>query len=166
MNSPERLTVSSTVPTPTGFYSQKLWGFIFPSLELPALLSGLGLGSLTPQVSFLVFIGHTWKWDCLFCHPPPPLPHCHHTVSCPSQLPISAPSTHLDEYFFFKSLVVRLPSSSMFWQFWLFFVLRLVEILFVAVREGEACLHIPLPWLDVSEKVSFLLMSCGKIFKL
>ena len=39
--------------------------------------------------------------------PPPP---CHrHTVSFLPQLPISAPSTHLDEYGLFKSLVVGFP---------------------------------------------------------
>ena len=45
------------------------------------------------------------------------------------QLPITASPTHLNEYFFSKSLVVRLPYSSIFWQFWLYFVLRLVVIL-------------------------------------
>ena len=37
-------------------------------------------------------------------------------------LPISAPPIGLDECFFFISLVVGLPCSSIFCQFWLFFV--------------------------------------------
>ena len=52
---------------------------------------------------------------------------------------------HLDEYFLFKSLVVGLPYSSIFWQFWLYFVLRLVVILLMVVREVKyvyLCLHL------------------------
>ena len=47
-----------------------------------------------------------------------PLPQCYHLVSatpCPLH-PSSTPPSRLDEYFFFKSLVVRLPYSSIFWQ--------------------------------------------------
>ena len=53
-----------------------------------------------------------------------PSPLC--TTPClhasPSIL-VTDPLTHLDECGFIKSLVVRLPYSSIFWQFWLF-VLR------------------------------------------
>ena len=38
-------------------------------------------------------------------------------------LPISTPPTCVDECFFFNSLVVGLPYSLIFWQFWGFFVL-------------------------------------------
>ena len=79
-----RAAVSSTAPTPTGFYSQKLWGFIFPALEPLAARLGLGLISFIPQVSFPIFIHHTWMWDYLFCRPLPP-PHCHHIM--PSLFP-------------------------------------------------------------------------------
>ena len=41
-----------------------------------------------------------------------------------AQLPIFAPPTGLDECFFFISLVVRLPYSSIFCQFWLFLFLN------------------------------------------
>ena len=58
-------------------------------------------------------------------HNPPPrwvhqLPFCRESSppGCPS-LPVSAPPTGLDECFFI-SLVVRLPYSSIFPQFWLF----------------------------------------------
>ena len=43
-------------PTPIDFYSQKLWGFIFPVLEPWAVQSGMGLGLLAPKVSLLIFI--------------------------------------------------------------------------------------------------------------
>ena len=65
---------------------------------------------------------------------------CHLAVnpvcpSCPSppQLPISAPPTCLGEYFFFNSLVVRLPYSLIFWKFWLFFVFKFVVVLLLVV---------------------------------
>ena len=72
---PENLAVSSAVPLPTAFYSQKLWGFIFQALEPQAVQSSLGLGLLDPKVSFLIFIHHMIMWDhlCLFC--------CHHCLS-------------------------------------------------------------------------------------
>ena len=57
--------------------------------------------------------------------------------------PISAPATNLDEYAFFKSLVVGLPYGLIFWQFWVVFVLRLVVILLAVVQGDEACLPIP-----------------------
>ena len=54
--------------------------------------------------------------------PPTPLsPHCHHTASSVPWLLISAPPACLDDYVFFKSLVVRLPYSSISWQFWVLF---------------------------------------------
>ena len=49
------------------------------------------------------------------------------------QLPISTPPTSLDECFFFNSLVVRLPCSSIFCQFWLFFVFKFVVVLLLVV---------------------------------
>ena len=76
-------------------------------------------------------------------------PHCHHTISSPPQLPISILPICLDEYFFFKSLVVGLPYSLVFWQFWLYFVLRLVVIPLVVVQGGEVCLPTTSSWLDV-----------------
>ena len=59
MEYPENLAVSSAAPTPIGFYSQKLWGFFFPVLEPWAVQSDLGLGSLAPKVSLLIFIYYT-----------------------------------------------------------------------------------------------------------
>ena len=53
-------------PTPTGFYSQKLWGFIFLVLEPGVGWSGLGLGSLAPEVPLPVFIHHMWTWGHAF----------------------------------------------------------------------------------------------------
>ena len=43
-----------------------------------------------------------------------------------TRLPVSTPPTGLDECFFFISLVVGLPYSSIFCQFWLLFVFKLL----------------------------------------
>ena len=58
----------------------------------------------------------TQIWDLPLCQLLPllvlQLPPCHE--SSPPQLPISAPPTSLTECFFFNTLVVRLPYSSIF----------------------------------------------------
>ena len=124
-NSPVRLGVSpAAASTPTGVFNQ--W--------------------------FEALFPHTGTLGCVVCHPvhqllprrpaaplpillhnPPPhwvrqpLP-CHESL--PPRLPVSTPPTGLDECFFFISLVVGLPYSSIFWQFWLFFVFKLSSSFF------------------------------------
>ena len=79
-------------------------------------------------------------------HNPPPrqvrqLPPCHE--SSPPWLPVSAPPTGLDECFFFISLVVRLSYSSIFCQFWLFFVFKLLLSFFWLCKEAQ-CVYLRL----------------------
>ena len=57
--------------------------------------------------------------------------------SSPPQLPVSAPPTGLDECFFFISLVVRLPYSSIFCQFWLYFVFKLLSSFLCLCEEAQ-----------------------------
>ena len=62
-------------------------------------------------------------------HNPPPHWVCQLPPCCefsPPLLPISTPPTGLDECFFFISLVVGLPYSLFFCQFWLFSVFKLL----------------------------------------
>ena len=144
MDSTERLAVSPTTLTPTGFYSQKLWGFISPALEPWAVWSDLGLGSLNPQVSsrFLSTTcecGATCSDGCHDCHVTT-TPRAFHPGS------VSASPIRLDERGFFKPLVVGLPYISISWQLWVFFVLRLVVILHIVVQGGEACLPTTPSW--------------------
>ena len=57
------------------------------------------------------------------------------------------PSTSLDECFFFFSLVVRLPYSSIFCQFWLFFVFKMLLSFFWLCEEVQCVyLHLHLGW--------------------
>ena len=58
-------------------------------------------------------------------------------------LPISTPSTCLDECFFFNSLVLGLPYSSIFWQFWLFLFLNLLLSFFWLCEEAQ-CVYLHL----------------------
>ena len=122
---PENLTVSSATLTTTDFYRQKLWGLTFPVLQPWALPSGLGWGSLTPKVSLLTLIKHMWirahsvtttaspSHITSPCHSTPPTPRLH-----PSYLPIRMNVASLNPW------LSRLPQSSIFWQFWVLFVLR------------------------------------------
>ena len=59
------------------------------------------------------------------------------------QLPISAPPTSVNECFFFNSLVVGLPCSLVFWQFWLFLFLNLLLSFFCLCEEAK-CLYLHL----------------------
>ena len=68
----------------------------------------------------------------------------HRCESCLPWLPISTPPTGLDECFFFISLVVGLPYSSIFCQFWLFFVFKFL-LSFWLCEEAQCvylCLHL------------------------
>ena len=56
----------------------------------------------------------------------------------------------LSECFFFNSLVVRLPHSLIFCQFWLFFVFKFVVVLLLVVQGGIVCLPMLLSWPEVS----------------
>ena len=59
------------------------------------------------------------------------------------RLPISAPPTGMDEGVFFISLVVGLPYSSIFCQFWLFFVSKLLLSFFWLCEEAQ-CVYLRL----------------------
>ena len=106
MDFPVILEASATATIPTGFYSQRFWG-------LSSLSWNSGLCSLSlSQLFFHVYLHMNVVLPSL------PAPSC--CMSSLSWLPISAPSTSVDEYFFFNSLIVRFPYSFILWQFWLF----------------------------------------------
>ena len=147
MDFPENPAVYSVAPTPTDFYSQKLWGSI-------------------SQVQNLSLWGLAWGWDCSLPRYPPDFytPHVNMGPSIPSPplcatlcllasspyLHVSAPPILLEECSFFKSLVVRLPYSSIFWQFWVLFVWYVVVIPSCGLWGGKACLLMPPSWLEVN----------------
>ena len=73
-----------------------------------------------------------------------------------TQLSVSSPPTSLDECFFFNSLVVGLPYSLIFCQFWGFFVFKFVLVLLLVVRGSTVCLPTPPSWPKV--QISLLVL--------
>ena len=68
-----------------------------------------------------------------------------------TQLPISAPPADLGECFFFISVVVRLPYSSIFCQFWLFSIFKLLLSFFWLCKEVQ-CVYLHLHLVQKSRK--------------
>ena len=66
-----------------------------------------------------------------------------HRIRQPPWLPISTPPTGLDKCFFFISLVVRLPFSLIFCQFWLFLFLNCCCPFFWLCEEAQ-CVYLRL----------------------
>ena len=137
-DSPVRLGLSPAAGTPTDFYSQR-----FEALFPCAGTLGWAV-CLAPQLFLLVY-SHASVGPPATSLPAPILQQPTWRLSSPPQLPISTPPTSLDECFFFNSLVVRLPYSTIFWQFWLVFVFKFVVVLFRLWEEAQCiylCLHL------------------------
>ena len=81
----------------------------------------------------------TQMWDILARQ----LPACH--ASLLPQFPVSTPPTSLDECFF-NSLVIGLTCSLILWEFWLFFVFKLVVILLLVMQGCETYLCMSPSW--------------------
>ena len=120
-------------PHPPLVISARSYEVLFPGTGTPVCPGCPGAGIAHSQGIPPNFIHHM-QGDCLVVATSP-LPCCCHTSSSPPWLCVSAPPTCLDEYGFFKSLVVGLPYSSISWHFWVFFVLRLVVILLMVCRK-------------------------------
>ena len=142
MNSPVRLGVSPTAASaPTGIFSQRLWDII--SRYWNSGLCGLSHSPVAPPSLSARECGITHSTShCLtssvshrFAYPSPPATALPWVLS--TQLPIPTPHTDLDECFFFNSLVVGLPYSSIFCQFWLFFVFKFIVVLLLVVWGGS-----------------------------
>ena len=126
------------LPQPHGCFQSEVWGFISPhwSPGLPGLFA--------PPLFLLVYLCSNVgpqgllaaAWPAPFHSPPP---------CCKSSGPwlsVSAPPTGLDECFFFISLVVGLPYSSIFCQFWLCFVFKLLSFFWLC--EEAQCVYLRL----------------------
>ena len=100
---------------------------------------------LTPQLLLLVYLYANMGLPSpqSTASPSPPATTLLRVLS--TWLSISTPPTSLDECFFFNSLVVGLPYSSIFCQFWLFFGLNLLLPFFWLCDKTQCvylCLHI------------------------
>ena len=85
-------------------------------------MRGLSCFPVDPPSLSACKCGNTCSTSCCLDLPGPPAAIFLRVLS--TQLPSSTSPTGLDECFFCNSLVVGLPYSSIFWQFWLFFVLN------------------------------------------
>ena len=130
---------------PHRFFSLRGFEVLFPHV------GNLGYAfCLGPQLFLLVY--PTCKCGTALSDSPcltfqPPIiqqPPSHKT--CPTWLPISA---SLDECSFFNSLVVGLPYSLIFWQFWLIFVFKSVVVLLLVVQGGTVYPPMPPSWPEV-----------------
>ena len=127
-------------PQPPQVFSIRGLRLYFPELE-PWVAWSVSLPSCSSR-----FIGMRMRDRPLYQLPPrwvhQPLPCCESSLPW---LPISTPPTGLYECFFFISLVVRLPYSSIFCQFWLLFVFKLLS--FWLWEEAQCvCLCLHLGW--------------------
>ena len=141
-NSPVRLGVSPAAATPTGFYSQRFWGYLF--LHWNTGLHGLSCSPVVPPSLSARECGTARSTSHYLA---PSLLPCH--ASSLPQLPVSAAPTSLNECFFFNSLVVELPYRLIVWQFWLVFVFKFVVVLLLVVRGSKVYLPTPPSWPEV-----------------
>ena len=120
--------------SPYNFLQPEVLRLYFPVLECSGNAGMRCMVCLTTQL-FFGFI-HMEMWDHLVHR------HCHAEA-------LSAPPASVEERFLFNSLVVRLPYSLIFWQFWVFFVFKFVVVLLLVVQEGKVYLRPPPCWLEV-----------------
>ena len=114
---------------PHRFFQSEVLRFYFPSLE--------------PWVAWSVLLPSCSSWFIcmqMWDHPVYQPPPC--CASSPPQLPVFVPPTSLNECFFFNSLVVRFPYSSILCQFWLFFVFKLLLSFFWLCNEIQCVLSL------------------------
>ena len=152
-SSPVRLGVSPAATSTPCFFSLRGLRLYFPALE-PWVVQSVSLpcrsswflsvrmwGRDLPATTLWGLLAVAWpapfhnlppRW----VHQPPPC-----CESSPPWLPASAPPTSLDECFFFIFLVVKLPYSSIFCQFWLLFVFKLLLSFFWLCEEAQ-CVYL------------------------
>ena len=141
MNSPVRLGVSpSAASIPTGVFSQR-FEVLFPCWN--SGLWGLSHSPVVPPSLSARECGTAWPACCCLAGS---TSHCLATSplcpACPS-LPLLSVWMNV---FFFNSLVVGLPYSSIFCQFWLLFVFKFIVVLLLVVQGGTVCLLTPPSW--------------------
>ena len=131
---------------PHRFFQPKVLRLSFPVLELWVARS-VSLPSCSSR-----FICREELWDCPVCQLPP-CPSGPPASTLPRVLSALAANLHLPpvwmNFFFFNSLVVGLPCSSIFCQFWLFFVFKFVVVLLLVEQGGKVYLPILSSWLEV-----------------
>ena len=123
-----------------------------PQLSLPVYLHA-NVGLPSPQSSTSLGLPATFlPTSPNLARPGPPAAALLRVLSI--WLPVSTPPTGLDECFFFNSLVVVLPYSLIFCQFWLVFAFKFVVVLFWSCEEAQYVY----PHLRLGRKLSALVL--------
>ena len=133
---------------PQIFTASSFWGFIFQCWN-PGVC-GLSCSPVIPPS----LSAH--EWDHLVCQPLP---------CCVSSLPSLPVWMNISSY----SLVVRLPYSLNFWQFWLFLFLNLLLFFFCLCKEAKLrylCLHLGQKSVHNIFLQSFAFLWCQLLFLL
>ena len=133
-NFPMRLGVSHAAATPHIFMARVFEAFFSCTGTLGCVVC------LAPQLFLLVYLHVNVGLPAAAS----PTQSSSRMSSPPLLLPIN-----LDDCFFFNSLVVGLPYSSIFWQLWLFFVFKFTVVLFLFLQGGKVYLPMPPSWLAV-----------------
>ena len=121
--------------SPCSFFHSEVLRLYFPTLE--PWVAGF---VLFPSCSSWLAVCKCGTAHSASCHFASSLDlHFAHPGLLDAVSPGILPPTSLNECFFFNSLVIRLPYSLIFWQFWLFFVFKFVVVLLV-VRGGKVYL--------------------------
>ena len=155
-NSLVRLGVFLLPPQPPRVFSIRGLRLYFQSWS-PGLCGLLHSPAVRPGLSMCECgaVGSaSCRTACPIPHQPPPC--CESSLPW---LPVSAPPTSLDECFFFISLVVRLPYSLSFCQFWLVFVFKLL-LSFFWLCEEVPCVYLRL---HLGQKHSYLFEKVSSI---
>ena len=135
---------------PHGCFQSEVWGFISPcwspglcslfcSPAVPPFYLWVNVGPQgLPGITLWVLLAAAWPAPL---HNSPPRwvrqPPPRRRESSLPRLPVSIPPTGLGECFFFISLLVGLPYSSIFCQFLLFFVFKLLLSFFWLCKEAQ-----------------------------
>ena len=135
---PVRLGVSpAAASTPTGVFTQRFEA-LFPWAGALSFLV-----HFAPQLFFAVYLHANVGLPTLPAAASLGLPATTSPWVLSAQLPISTPPTSLAECVFLISLVVGLSYSSIFCEFWLFFVFKLLLSFFWLCEEAQ-CVYLHL----------------------
>ena len=158
-NSPVRLGVSPAAASiPTGVFNQRFEA-LFPCAGALGCVVCFSPLPFLPECGAAGSASH-YLVGSASCSLACPVPQSATLLGPPaSTLPrvLSTPPTRLDECFFFISLVVGLPYRSIFCQFWLFFVLKLLLSFFWLCEEAQ-CIYLHL---HLGRKLTLVFLSCG-----
>ena len=129
---------SCCLNTHSFFFQSEVLRLYFPTLE-PWIARPACSTVVPPHLSSCKY-GATQSANHSLAQPVLQPPPC--CMSSLPQMPVSAPPSSLNKYFFFNCFTVGFPHSLIFWQFELFFVFKFVVVLLMVV--GGDKVYVPI----------------------